>query len=327
MHFSKKACRIPLRQAFFFITLLTTCALRAQEQQAPAIRVEVSRVNVGVIATDNRGNFVDGLKQSDFHIFDSGVEQPIAGFLANDDPAQVVLMLECGPSVYLSGAANIQKADALIASLAPQDRVAIVCYSSGAEVQYELSGNKAEARIALRAINFYMGSAELNLSQSLLAVFDWLQKVQGKKSIVLIGSGVDSAPPDDATTFQNRILSSEVRVIAVSTSSLLTQLPKHHKRFKQQREALARLAPMLQAGENTLRLFATSTGGRLYLPKSPKDFDNAYSEIAQIVRHEYNLAFVPQSFDGKLHSISVTAKRAARLDHRQAYLAPNISSN
>jgi Ca-activated chloride channel homolog len=321
-----RACRTAVRQAFLFLAVLAPFLSAAQDQQAPAIRVEVSRVNVGVIATDKSGNFVEGLKQSDFHVFDNGVEQPISGFLANDDPAQVILMLECGPSVILSGAANIQKADALIASLAPQDRVAIVCYSSGAEVQFELSDNKAEARLALRGINFFVGSGDLNLSRSLLAIFDWLQKVPGKKTIVLIGSGVDSAPPDDAAAFQNRILASEVRVLSVSTSNVLTQTPKHHKRSKQQREALARLAPMLQTGENSLRLFATSTGGRLYLPKSSKDFDRAYAEIAQIVRHEYNLAFVPQSSDGKLHSLSVKANHAARLDHRQAYLAPSSQS-
>ncbi|HLK03929.1 MAG TPA: VWA domain-containing protein [Candidatus Acidoferrum sp.] len=325
-HF-KKACRIQLRQAFLFALLALPNLTNAQEQQTPAIRVEVSRVNVGVIATDRHGKFVEGLQKSDFHIFDNGIEQPIAGFLANDDPAQVVLMLECGPSVYLFGAANIQKADALIANLSPADRVAIVCYSSGANVQFELSDNKAEARLALREINFYLGSGDLNLSRSLLDVFGWLRNVPGKKSVVLIGSGVDSAPPEFSATYKNQILSSEVRVLAVSTSNLLTLTPKHRKRSKQQRESLEKLEPLLQAGEDTLRNLATSTGGRVYLPKSTKDFERTYSEIAQIVRHEYNLAFAPQIADGKLHSLTVTANHAARLDHRQAYLAPASSAN
>src|SRR5262249_53303304 len=150
----------------------------------------------------------------------------------------------------------IQKADALIASLAPQDRVAIVCYSAGAEVQFELSDNKAEARLALREINFYLGAGQLDLSRSLLAVFDWLRSVPGKKSVVLIGSGVDSAPPADAAAFYNRIVASDVRVLAVCTSNLLIGTPKHPKRSRQQRESLARLAPMLKTGEETLRMFA-----------------------------------------------------------------------
>src|SRR5262249_36775798 len=174
----------------------------AQEQQAPTIRVEVSRVSVGVIATDRNGNFVKGLKQNDFHIFDDGVEQPIAGFLANDDPAQVVLMIECGPSMYLFGKQSTQKADTLITSLAPNDRVALVCYSSEATVEFPLSENKSEARMALQELNFSIGSASLDLSRSLLTVFTWLNSVPGKKTVALLGTGLDSAPPVSSELFR-----------------------------------------------------------------------------------------------------------------------------
>ena len=147
MYFTKNACRIILRRASFFVPFVLPSFVFAQEPQAPAIRVEVSRVNVGVIATDRRGKFVEGLQKSDFHIFDNGVEQPIAGFLANDDPAQVILLLECGPSVSLFGSEYVQRSDALIANLAPNDRVAIVCYSSAPAVQFELSDDKGSARL------------------------------------------------------------------------------------------------------------------------------------------------------------------------------------
>ncbi len=297
---------------------------QAQEVSAPTIKVDVSRVNVGVVATDSRGNFVQGLQKSDFHIFDNGVEQPIAGFLANDDPAQVVLMLECGPSMYLFGRESIQKADALIASLSANDRVAIVCYASGATVQFELSEDKSASRLALRELNFATGFADLNLSQSLLEVLAWLSTIPGKKTVVLLGSGVDSSPPNMGDAFRRNISASDVRVLAVSTSKQLTQFPKHHKRTRQERASLAQLEPMLKTGEATLRNLATATGGRVYFPKSIKDFERTYSEIAQMVRHEYSLAFVPPTPDGKLHTltVTVTANHAFRLDHRQAYLAP-----
>jgi len=326
MYFTKNACRLFLRQASFFLLLVLPSFLFAQEPQTPAIRVEVSRVNVGVIATDRRGKFVEGLQKSDFHVFDNGVEQPIAGFLANDDPAQVLLMLECGPSVNLFGSEYAQKADALIRNLAANDRVSIVCYSSTPAVQFELSEDKASARLALRDLNFHMGFADLNLARSLLAVLDSLRGVPGKKTVVLLSSGVDSSPPQSTDDFHSILSGSEVRVLAVSTTRLLVQPAKRHKRSREERASRENLDPMLKAGETTLQNLAAATGGRVYFPKSAKEFDKTYLEIAQIVRHEYNLAFVPQSFDGKLHSLSVTAGRAARIDHRQAYLAPNSST-
>ena len=316
-----------MRQASLFALFALPRFVSAQEPQAPAIRVEVSRVNVGVIATDRRGKFVEGLQKSDFHIFDNGVEQPISGFLANDDPAQVILMLECGPSLNLFGSEYVQRADVLIRNLAANDRVAIVCYSTTPAVQFELSEDKPSARLALRDLNFHMGFAELNLCRSLLAVLDGLRAVAGKKTVVLLSSGVDSSPPQSVDDFRAVLSGSEVRVLAVSTTRLLVQPAKHHKRSREERASRENLDPMLKAGETTLQNLAAATGGRVYFPKSAKEFDKTYLEISQIVRHEYNLAFVPQSFDGKLHSLTVTASQAYRIDHRQAYLAPASSTN
>ena len=88
----------------------------------------------------------------------------------------------------------------------------------------------------------------------------------------------------------------------------------------------AQVALVLKDADARLRNLAAATGGHVYFPKAAKDYQKIYLEIAQLVRHEYNLAFVPQSFDGKLHSLTVTVERAERIDHRQAYLAPNSST-
>src|SRR5229473_7577518 len=65
---------------------------RAQSQQAStlpqgAIRVSVDRVNVGVIVTDAHGHFVEGLHREDFRVFDNGIERPLTGFAAVEEPA------------------------------------------------------------------------------------------------------------------------------------------------------------------------------------------------------------------------------------------------
>jgi Ca-activated chloride channel homolog len=318
---SKKACRIRTRQAFLFLLFFAPCSAWTQEQQAPTIRVEVSRVDVGVIVTDSRGNFVGGLKRSDFQVFDNGVEQPIVGFLANDDPAQVVLMMECGPPLRLFGMENILKADALIAHLAPQDKIAIVCYSTGPVLQFALSSNLSASRAALQNLGFSSGFASLNLSRSLLEVLNWLHSIPGKKTVVLISSGIDSSPPQIPNQFQSAIIASEVRVLAVSTSGPVRNPPKR-KNDPEDRQNREEWKDALKEADETLKNVAGYTGGRAYFPKNVKDYDRIYTEIAELVRHEYNLAFTPQTFDGKLHTLTVTAKPAARTDHRQAYLAP-----
>ena len=326
--FSRRILFRSLRLAWILSFALSGASLcPAQEAQTPTIHVEVSRVNVGVTVTDRNGKFVESLQRSDFHVFDNGVEQPITGFLANDDPAQVVLMIECGPSVYFVGKANVQRADALIADLAPNDRVAVVCYSSKAVIQSGLDAGLSAARTTLRELDFGLGVTELNLAKSVLAVLDWLRGVPGKKTIVIIGSGIDSSPPLNLGEFKKYISSTDVRVLAVSTSRQLRKFPKKHKHDLDERDDRAELQQILKGSDAELHDLTAATGGRVYFPKSAKEYEKIYGEIAQIVRHEYNLAFAPQTFDGKLHTLTVTAKHGYRLDHRQAYLAPSGPAN
>jgi Ca-activated chloride channel family protein len=322
--FARRCC---WRFIVLFLAAACPAFSQAQETPAPTIRVDVNRVNVGVVVTNGSGKFVEGLQKSDFHVFDNGFEQPLTEFLANDDPAQVVLMLECGPSMLFFGRENIQKADALIANLAVNDRVAIVCYSSEAQVLFELSADHPAARMLLREMQFKYGFGDLNLTKSVMAVLSWLSTVPGKKTVVLIGSGVDSAPPESATVFQSNISASDVRILAVSTSLGFKKLPKKHKHDLDERDARQKVKDTFKIADATLRSLAGSTGGHAYFSKSAKDYAKIYAEIAQLVRHEYSLSFAPQSLDGKLHTLQVTAKRGARVDHRQAYLAPSATPN
>jgi VWFA-related protein len=317
-----------IRFSLLFLATGLPIFLSAQEPPSPAIRVEVNRVSVGVIVTTYGGKFVEGLRASDFRLFDNGVEQHITDFLSLDEPARVVLMLECGPSMFLFRNENIRTADMLIASLAPSDRVAIVCYSSGPEVRLNLTADPLAARQTLRQLNFRSGSGELNLSSSLLSVLDSLNSLSGKKTVVLISSGVDSAPAKNVEAFQNALGASDVRVLVVSTAKELRRLPSRDKHSLDEREDRARLKEVLSEGDRTLRNFAATTGGRVYFPKGLAEFEKVYLEVARLVRHEYSLAFVPQTLDGKLHTLTVRAKRPwYHLDHRQAYLAPIPAPN
>src|ERR1700682_2342631 len=125
------------RAALLFPALLCIiAAARAQETppaQDQSIHVSVDRVNVGVIVTDSSGNFVEGLRREDFHLFDNAVEQPISDFTAIEESAQVLLLIEAGPAVYLLEGGHLQAAHSLLDGLSPSDRVAIARYNAAPE--------------------------------------------------------------------------------------------------------------------------------------------------------------------------------------------------
>jgi Ca-activated chloride channel family protein len=317
-----------LRAALLFPAVLCVCTFaEAQDnpEQAPqTIRVSVDRVNVGVIVTDARGHFVEGLRREDFQVFDNGIEQPLTGFAAIEEPAQVLLLIEAGPAVLFLGKNHLQAADTLLNNLSPDDRVAIASYSKDPELLLDFTPDKLTARLSLQSLNFMAGFGDLNLSSSLASAIDWLAPFPGKKTIVVLSTGVDSSPSERWQAIQQKLKTSDVRILAVSLSGDFRKYRKWRKLSAQERENQAYVKKGFAQADQALRELSQATGGRVYLPKNEKEFDRAYSEIAQVVRHEYSIAFSPPSIDGQLHTIEVKVKRRwCRVDHRQAYMAPS----
>lgn len=310
-----------------FLILNNPASLVAQEPaqtplSPPAIRVSVDRVNVGVTVTGLHGDFVKGLRREDFRVFDNGVEQPVTGFLSIEEPTQVVLLLEAGPAALFLKKSEFQAADTFLAGISPVDRVAIVSYSRSPDLVVDFTGDKSEARAALRGMNFMAGFAELNLASSVAATLDWLAVLPGKKTIVLLSSGVDTSPAANWQIIQQKIKTSDVRILVVSVAGDLRKPTKGRKLSPDEREDRKYVKEVFTEADESLRQLSEATGGRVYFPRNTKELVRTYGEITQLVRHEYSLEFAPPSLDGRVHSLNVKAKHSwYRVEYRQAYLA------
>jgi hypothetical protein len=128
------------------------------------IRVNSLGVDVGVTVTDSGGQFVKGLRREDFQVLDNGLEQPITAFASNEDPAQVVFMIEDGIEDFLLGKTGKDVfigADNLLNSIAPDDRVAIVTYSNHPRLAFGFASDKASAHFVLGELNSEMLSSKV----------------------------------------------------------------------------------------------------------------------------------------------------------------------
>lgn len=318
-----------LRRGFSFVAFLTAflCLTfaKAQEQATTAqqtIRINVERVNVGVIVSDSRGKMVAGLQRENFHLTDNGAEQSITDFASIEQPALVLLLVEAGPAVYLLQDAHLFVADTLLGGLSPGDRVALVRYNDAPLTLLDFTTDKRMAQSALDQIQFNLGYGQLNLSASVSTVLDWLERVPGKKTILLISTGVDTSPQPVMQALQNRLQVDDVRILCISMSGPLLNGKEGSKRQIQQTQAA------FEQAERWLKVLAEQTGGRAYFPANAKQFQEAYRQIALLVRHEYLLAFVPPAPDGSVHTINVRVEESKGkasdyvVDHRRAYVAP-----
>lgn len=311
----------------------------AQQQPPPApgpIQVRVDRVYAGAIVTGADGAFVQGLPRGSFHILDNGAEQPLVDFADTESPAQVLLLIEAGPSVYLLGSGHVRAAYLLLQGLAAGDSVAIASYTQSAQPLLDFTTDKHAAAAALDDLRFNLGYGSLDLSSSLQTVLGWLARAPGKKSVVLLSTGVDTSPAASVPSLLAQLQTGDVRVFAVSLGGELRGAPaappsgKRGKRAAPNPPAPA-VAGQFAEADRFLQALADASGGRAYFPRNGAEFQQAYAQIAQLLRHEYTLSFVPSADDGNVHTIEVhiepppgaSLALPLRIESRRAYRAPN----
>jgi VWFA-related protein len=319
-----------------FILLLSLPPIVLAQQSVPPpplpaqvpIRVNVNEVNISVAVTDSHGKFVPGLHRGDFRVFDNGIEQPLTGFLSNDDPSQVVLLLEAGPAALLNNKAEVHAAQLLIRSLVPADRIAVVTYDRGPSLILDFTNAKSEAHDAIARMNFFVGFGELNLASSVASVLDWLAILPGKKTIVLLSSGVDTSSDSTWQLTYQKIKTSDVRILAASVSADIRKTAKKQKLSTQDRQDRDYLKAAFKSADDSLRLLCEATGGRVYFPKSDRDWDRDFLQIAQSFQGEYSLAIAPTAPTGQVHSLQVKVNHHRyHVLARTAYLAPALPAN
>jgi VWFA-related protein len=326
-----RACKFAWCGLALFVSAVCTLAQEVPVREGQTIQVNVDRVNVGVIVTDAKGNFVAGLKRNEFHVFDNGAEQPISEFAPVEEPGQIFLLVEAGPAVYFLQDTHLFAAEAFLNGLSAGDRVAIGRYAEAPAAVLDFTSDKRVAQAALTGIRFNLGFGQLNLSSSLSTVTEWLTHVAGKKTIVLLSTGVDTSPQEAINAIQARLQTGDVRILAVSLSGPMRNGKVGNKKQVQQTQQV------FEEADARLRALADATGGRAYFPQNAKDFTTIYKQMAQLIRNEYSLSFAPPVSDGAVHSIEVkvdlpgdTMKNkppAYRVDHRKAYVAPRPAAS
>jgi len=297
-----------------------------------------------VTVLDRHGNFIGGMAQKDFRILDGAMEQPIVFFAPVDAPAQVLVLVETSPAVYLIHHQHLLAAYALLEGLAPDDQVALVAYDQAPHPILAFTPNKPALAAALNQLQYTLGAGELNFFDSISTALDWLAPVEGKKALVILSTGLDSSPASRWEALTEKLRANDVVIYPVALGGSLRQPEaKRKKPAKSARDAGSQSPqpasetanPLSFAKADTaLRSLAKITGGHAYFPVSANDFEPIYREIAAALRHQYVLGIVPAR-DGRFHTLAVQVigangqlvpaegKNAEyRIAAREGYLAP-----
>ena len=300
-----------LLEPVIFLCCVPAC-LQAQEPVPPVqagIQATTEIVKIDVSVLDRHGNFLSGLAKQQFRVLDDNVEQPIVFFTPVEAPAQVLVLLETSPAVYMISSGHLTAAYALLDGLAPDDQIALVSYAQAPQALLAFTSDKTAFAAALGNIQYMLGMGNLNFFDSISTVVDWLAPVKGKKAIVLLTTGLDSSPSERWDALIEKLRSSDVVLFPVALGGALRQpAPKKKKASKpppKGDELSEPPNPLSFAKANgDLIALAKMTGGRAYFPESSDDFVQIYRQIAAALRHQYLVGIAPQH-DGKFHSLTV----------------------
>ncbi|MBI4462189.1 MAG: VWA domain-containing protein [Acidobacteria bacterium] len=307
---------------------------REPQEEPYTLRVEAPLVSVDVVVTDRDGNFIPNLQKENFRIVEDGVEQTISSFAPSEAPLTTVMLLETRPQWYRVYYDMLDAAYLFLNRLRGDDYVALVGYTMRPEILVDFTRNKQQIQEALRRLEFPYGFREVNTYDALLDTMDRLKDVEGKRSIVLIGTGQNtfSRHSWDETVRRVREAESGVTVFVVSMAWAWQLVADRYD--------MTSLRMDLQVAEAQLKELAKQTGGRAYFPRFLGELPGVYEEVAAMLRNQYSMGYQPKEFkrDGKFHKIKVELvapdgtplkivnqkgkQVKVNIYHRQGYYAP-----
>jgi len=267
-------------------------------QAGVSISVEAPIVTVDAVATTQHGDLLMGLKKENFRITDDGVPQTITGFNAGDSPITMVVLMEFSSRAQGFFAAYARYwAEALFPNLQQRDWVALETFDMKTRLEVDFTQDKNEVRNAIYHL-YFPGFNESNVFDALLETNDRLKDVKGKKSILLLASGIDTFSKHTLDQTFKQLRQSDVPIFCVGLGKVFTNALE--VRGSQRSEI-----NYLQA-ENQLKTFSSMTGGFAWFPQFDGEIPGIFQQVASFLRHQYNLSYTPTNGnDGKYHKIKV----------------------
>ncbi len=273
-----------------------------------SITVQVPLVNLDVLVTTKDGQTIPGLKKENFKIFEDGAPQTISTFNQTTAPITAVLLIEFASGGPFSGLRSYYYIyDALNASytfasgLKKDDYVAVVSYDMKPQILVDFTQDKRAINGALNMLRI-PGFSERNLFDALFDTLDRIDRIEGKKYIILVSSGADTFSKLNLDQTIKKIKNTkDVTIYAVSIGWYWREMMESHGHTGGATEV-----GWLQ-NDNQMNTFARLTGGRAYFPRFEGELPEIFNQISADIRNQYNITYHPTNAkqDGSYRKLKV----------------------
>ncbi|MGA2773055.1 MAG: VWA domain-containing protein [Bryobacteraceae bacterium] len=282
-----------------------------QSDEPTRITVDVTRVNLLFTVTDKKGRFITDLGKDDFEVVEGKRRQTISDFAAESDlPLRLGILIDTSNSIRERFKFEQEAASQFIDSVMRTnlDKALVVSFDTSAELVADLINDTDKLTAAIRDLR--PGGGTSLYDAIYFACRDKLSQDQPRykfrRAIVIVSDGEDNQ--SRYTRDQALEMAQKADVVMYAISTNITRLETD--------------------GDKVLKYFAQETGGRAFFPFKVEDLDQSFENIANELRHQYNISYRPEPLktDGLFHVIDVRVRERKNIlvNVRRGYYAPKL---
>ena len=283
----------------------------ASTDETTRILVDVTRVNMLFTVTDKKGRFITDLNRDDFEVIESKKPQVIQEFTAETDlPLRIGILVDTSSSIRdrfkFEQEAAIEFLNSVVHPGA--DKAMVVSFDTSAELVADLVDDQLKLDNAIRSLR--PGGGTSMYDAIFFACRDKLLQDQPRhkfrRAIILVTDGEDNQSRYTRDQALEMAQKADVVVYAISTNISRTETD----------------------GDKVLRYLTQETGGRAFFPFKVEDLEQSFENIANELRHQYNIFYRPEPLktDGLYHTVDLRVKGRKDLivRARKGYYAPKM---
>jgi len=267
-------------------------------ENVPSFKSDVNLVSLDVAVLDNHGHFIPNIPRGSFRVMEDNVPQQVKSFGKSQAPMTVCLLVEFSAKFQWYGSMTwyqtLTAAYGFVQTLKADDYVAVIAYDMREDILSDFTVDKRQTYEALQRLRI-PGFSEANLFDALSDTEDRMSKIEGRKAIILLSSGVDTFSKLTYDKARKAIQDGGVPVYAIGLMQAL-------RIMRPGGDSIG----FLQA-DNQMTTFAKETGGMAFFPRFYGEFPTIFGTISDSLRNQYSIGYEPanKARDGKFRKIKV----------------------
>src|SRR5687768_16710773 len=211
---------IRTRLLSLLVILIVSAFVAVAQDDDDVVRTDTDLVVLNLTVTDKNGQYVKGLKRSDFKIYEDGVEvkkESITSFSLQEAPYAAVVLLDSSGSMEARFTIARSAAIRFLDGLRPEDVAAVYRFDSKVERVQEFSGGRdlAPTAYTIRAKGMTTLYDAIVEAAKTLA-----ERSEQRKAIVILSDGMDTYSKASSDKAVERALAVGASIYAVDMSQL-----------------------------------------------------------------------------------------------------------